>query len=513
MGLQYLSRQLRQQTLGTQTLELGGQKLGYRDFEFNGSVYLVYKSSPLRTRVLWTQDHPSSIDVVCTPMSDNSRYWTLMRLEASGKARARVLETAKTWFEVCFDSVQADQVQPRLWAVYQDQHDEVVAAQLCLRCWVSQGIYQACAQLVHKFGQRYQFTLTDLLGYVLDDDGKPLGAYQPLTVRILETFDATKGKLLSWVYKLTQSHPDINRLLLDRGLYRASDWAILNDTTLSQLQRVLSDIYGWNEAEVSQGCHLLARYHQVYRQARLQQRLNKAIGHRCEVPSDDQLRQIDAAQSPQAVLAQLRALAELLRDHKVQVRQGAPFAVSMDDLDPDRLMVASDAPEDSETEAARFLQGYRRQLRQCLIDSLTTGIQVKIDKLKRKQPKKAQAFVKGLSLFHCEGLSMGAIAPQIGYQTQVQVTRLLDLKRFRQDIRNQIIPCLQTAVQTQALNYTSADQLTALAQQLDQLLSDDVDRVMAEAAAEAQMPKNRTTHSLFAVQLCQTIHIFLNEAA
>ncbi|MEO0538679.1 MAG: hypothetical protein AAF215_33070 [Cyanobacteria bacterium P01_A01_bin.123] len=445
-------------------------------------------------------------------MSDTSRYWTLMRLEASGKARTRVLETAKIWFESCFDSVQADQVQTQLWTIYQGKHDEVASAQLCLRCWVSQGIYQACAQLVQKFGQRYQFTLTDLLGYVLDDDGKSLGAYQPLTVKILESFDATKGKLLSWVYKLTQSHPDINRLLLDRGLYRASDWAILNDTSLSQLQRILRDIYGWSETEVAQPCRLLACYHQIYRQTRLQQRLAKTARHRCEAPNDNQLQQIDGTRSPQTVLAQLKALADVLRDHKVQVRQGAPFAVSMDSLDPERLVV-NDASDDSETETTRFLQGYRSQLKQCLVDSLTAGIQFKVDKFKRKQPEKAHAFVKGLSLFHCEGLSMGAIAPQVGCQTQVQVTRLLDLKRFRQDVRNQIIPCLQTRLQTQALTYVSADRLQAIAHQLDQLLSDDVDRVMAEAAAEAQMPKNRTTRSLFAVQLCQTIHVFLDEAA
>lgn len=436
-----------------------------------------------------------------------------MRLESSGKARTQVLEMAKIWFQDAFDRVQTDQLQIQLWAIYQRQLDQPGSAQLCLRCWVSHGIYQACVQLVQKFGQRYQFGLADLLGYVLDDDGKPLAAYQPLTVKILESYDATRGKLLSWVYKRTQSHPDINRTLLDRGLYRASDWAILNDTTPAQLGRILSGIYGWSETETAGQCQLLARYHQVYRQARLQQRLAKTTGHRCEAPNDKQLRQMDATQSSQTVLAQLKAIADVLRDHKVQVRQGAPFTVSMDRFDPDRLAIADGTESEDENESARFLQGYRTQLKQCLADSLTLGIQAKLDKFKRKQPEKAQAFVQGLSLFHCEGLSMGAIAPQIGCQTQVQVTRLLDLKRFRQDIRNQMIPCLQATVQTQALNYVSADHLQTIAQQLDQVLADDIDRVMAEAAAEAQMPKNRTSRSLFAVQLCQTIHVFLDDAA
>lgn len=438
-------------------------------------------------------------------MSEQSRYWRLVRLDSTGQARFRPLPPIKTWFQTCFDQQAEAGVQTQLLDLWRRQSPDQMAALLSLRCFVSHSILQGCRQLVQAFGQRYQFTLTDLLAYVLDDDGSPPGPYQPLTMKILETYDAAKGKLTTWTFRLTQSHPEINRELLDRGLYRASDWALLNDTAPSQLQRILAEVYGHSQAEVEQAVMLLERYHEVYRQMRLELRLAGKGSHRCEPPTPEQLRQMDDQRSPEVVLAQLQAIADRLRNYKVQVRQKAPFTQSIDALEDWEIP----APAVEEDPADQFLQHYREQLQQSLATAIAESIHARRAKLARKNPPQDQLFVQGLARFHCQGMAMAAIAAELGLKNQVQVTRLLDLRRFRGEVRNRLLPQLQAAVRTQAQAFVDPEELATLASQIDRLLAETVDEVMAEAAAEAQTPKHRPTHSRFARQLCQTIHAFL----
>jgi hypothetical protein len=117
--------------------------------------------------------------------------------------------------------------------------------------------------------------------------------------------------------------------------------------------------------------------------------------------------------------------------------------------------------------------------------------------------------VQGLHLFHCKGLGMGKLASNIGLANQVQVNRLLNLKRLRSDVRHRLLPQLCETVRRQALAYVSADRLKALDQTLETLLAEEVDDMLAAAAAEAQQPKGRTAKSLFAHQFCTTIHPFM----
>ncbi|MEL6130756.1 MAG: hypothetical protein AAFR30_12755, partial [Cyanobacteria bacterium J06628_4] len=55
------------------------------------------------------------------------------------------------------------------------------------------------------------------------------------------------------------------------------------------------------------------------------------------------------------------------------------------------------------------------------------------------------------------------------------------------------------------LQHISADRLTEIAQQLDHILLEETASVMAEAASEAQIPKNRTANSVFSRRLCKTV--------
>ena len=103
---------------------------------------------------------------------------------------------------------------------------------------------------------------------------------------------------------------------------------------------------------------------------------------------------------------------------------------------------------------------------------------------------------------------MKAIAPQVGLTTQVQVTRLMNLKRLRADVRNALLSQLRDRVQAAALAVTSAERLHEIGDHLDALLAEDADRLIAEAESEAKIPYNRTAKSVFARQLCESVHTF-----
>ena len=69
----------------------------------------------------------------------------------------------------------------------------------CLRCFISYQIDQVCIQLERCFGSTYGFTRYDLFVLVLDDTlselnkirQSNLATYQPLTIKILQTFDVS----------------------------------------------------------------------------------------------------------------------------------------------------------------------------------------------------------------------------------------------------------------------------------------------------------------------------------
>ena len=82
----------------------------------------------------------------------------------------------------------------------------------------------------------------------------------------------------------------------------------------------------------------------------------------------------------------------------------------------------------------------------------------------------------------------------------------MDLKRFRADVRSELLTRLQSQVPEAVLAFTTPEQLAALGDRLDALLSEAVDRLIAEAESEAQIPHHRTANSRFARQLCASLH-------
>lgn len=444
------------------------------------------------------------------------RYWQLIRLDGSGQCQVHTLVPVQTWLQAtCADlladaTTPDDALQQRLHPLAQT--DPAHPAALSLRCYISHQSQRVCIRLAQQFGDTYGFTAEDLYPLVLDDDGQPpdrptnqtAPAYHPLSLTILASFDPAKAQLSTWATRLIKTHPDLDRALLERGLYRVSDWAILNDTTPDQLDRIWRHYHLCSAAEVAQAQTLLSQYHQVYRQDRLRQRRSR--GGKCQPPTPEQLSRIDPQRSPRTVLADLKAMAAQLRQYRIHARNGHPIPYG---AEPAWDAMAPADAGDPAAEQDAFLETYRQVLHTSLEQVLVQVLQGAIAKHQQKQPPRAAAYVRGLYLFHCEGQAMGKLAAQIGLTSQVQVNRLLQLKRLRAEVRQQLIPQLQQCLATAALDYISADRLRHIDHTLAQVLSERVDDLMADAAREAQIPKGRTADSLFSRQLCQTLHQFM----
>ena len=100
---------------------------------------------------------------------------------------------------------------------------------------------------------------------------------------------------------------------------------------------------------------------------------------------------------------------------------------------------------------------------------------------------------------------MGTIAKETGLKSQVQVTRLLKLKRLRIEICAHWLNQMRQVVQAEALKHISQHRLSQISQQLEQILSEETEGVMAEAAAEAQLAKRSEAKSTFSRRLCKTL--------
>jgi HPt (histidine-containing phosphotransfer) domain-containing protein len=442
-----------------------------------------------------------------------SRYWKLVRLDATGGRRIQAMTDLQTFLEAQFGDEDANSViQKQLMAL---RHEGEAKADRALRCFISGQIEQVCIQLEGQFGGSHGFNRYDLLPLVLNDvftdrPARPERAstYVSTAQQILASFDPDRASLSTWTMRLVKHDRDLNAFLLECGVYLLSDWAILNDTTPNKLVRVLSPTL--TVPEVNQAERLLEAYHAVYRSDRMLQRQQGQKGA-CPAPTPEQLqRMVDQlATIPPltgaGVLAKLRAIADRLRQHRVATRGGRLPTYSLDSTTEDGgtplvdRIAATDTAADEPSPYKQFLQSYRAGFITALEQALPQVIGLRLAKAK---PAKAAAFLQALKLFHCEGLSMGDIAQQVGLQAQFQVSRLLNLKALRDDVRHQMLQQLLTLIKAKAADYVSADRLQQFDQQIEQALGEQIDSLIQEAAAQAQSPKGYVTESVFGKTLC-----------
>jgi hypothetical protein len=440
-------------------------------------------------------------------MSRNARYWKLTRLDLTGHRKVAELPEAKAFFQQQLgddhDDLLPQEIQGKLLAA----SDREPLADLCLRCFISNQIEQVCIQLEQQFGLNHGFSRLDLFPLVLDDDGKLNANSQYLSVarNILNTFEPSKGSLSTWTIRLVKHNRDLNQFLMESGVCLLSDWAILNDTNASKLRRVMTEFHHISAYETEQALVLLEAYHAVYRADRLAQRQTGVRGA-CPAPTEDQLQRIQqelGEGTPRSILAKLQQLASQLRQYRVAARAGRLPTVSMESGENvtigDRLAAPTDHEDDGANEQNAFLQAFRGQFGTALESAFNHVIQARTSRYKAA---KSQSFVAALKLFHCQGRSMTEIAAQVGLQAQFQVSRLLNLKAFREDVRHQMVQQLLAFVKQQAAELMSPDRLQQLDAQIEAALNEQIEGIMQEAAAQAQSPKDYVTGTMFSRTLC-----------
>ncbi|MFM2432822.1 MAG: hypothetical protein RLZZ511_4036 [Cyanobacteriota bacterium] len=445
-----------------------------------------------------------------------NQYSTLLRLKADGNYAPKVLATAQDFFTQEFSgSIDAPEIIPKLL------RHPAPEAQLCLRCYISQEIIQACISLIQQYGDTYKFQLADLLPFVLDDDGRSTSlqgssnGYKPLSIQILESFNAASGSLRNWIIRFVRQHPMLQQFLLEQGLHMITDWGLLNDTAPDSLERILREFYQATSPEIDFAIVLLNSYRDVYLYDRQQQSGRK----RCQEPSESQLQRMAALikQNSNRVLTtvnlldQLKHLAGQIRQCRIYRRGGqarqSNFNQSLDvpeTAEQLEYQIAQNQPEPDENadQVMAFLQAFRQEFTAALEQALSQVVQHRL----QQTPKKAEKFLQALEQLHCQRRSMGEIAPMIGMKRQDDVSRLLQLKAFRGDVRNIILHQLKTFMQEKGPFFIDPDRLAQVAQKIDAALEAQIDEVITAAQKEATTVKGYIQPSLFTEKLCTYLH-------
>jgi hypothetical protein len=442
-------------------------------------------------------------------MVQSSRYYHMAMLTSTGQCQLKELPLAKDAFnhQLADDSTASTdkEVQLALWQQWQAGGQEAYLARLCLRCWVSGQIALVCRQLAQQFGSTYSFTAEDLWPLVLNDDGTLEPTYEPFSLKILASYDPNRGALSTWANNSTKDYSDINQFLLNQGLYRASDWAILNDTRVEQLPKILT---GYRASELAYLSQLLNNYHRVYladRRASMAT-MSRSAKRKCLPPTSEQLNRIDCTRSPSFVMTQLQDLANALRQYRISVRGGMLVTQSLDSDEDWQERYAAYEPREDEQTQDDFLQRYREDFEFTLKESIHQIAQTYAEKHRHINPPRDQIYLEALILLHCKRFSMKAIAQKLGLASQVQVTRLLVLNRFRSEIKVYWLRKLQNRVKDETLKHILPDRFDKIVQQLDDFLNSATQNVMQEAEAEMKTPQgSRQALSVFSKSLCETL--------
>lgn len=483
-------------------------------------------------------------------MSAASRYWLLLRIDATGRRVRQEIAPALAFFAQIFPQFVAAENVPdasiqrllvEMWQTAILGSNDVHPAELCLRCFISSTIEQVVVQLETSFGNNYGFTRHDLFPFVLNDiiverPMKGIGisktgenssnphssinsSYTSLASEILQTFNPDRSSLSSWTAKLVRQHSELRAFLVEHGVYLVTDWAILNDTSPEQLQRVLVEFHHLSAVEIEQATILLESYHAVYRRDRRTARKTGTIGQ-CRLPTSEQLQQIaqqfnfktNHKLQPSDILTQLQDLAELLRQYRIYIKSGSCFGESLDnpigrdDNNPTPAeQIPYTEPNGDEEEQIEFLQFYRQQFIDCLDTALSNAIKCRRAVLQRQNEAQVEKFTLSLHLYHCQGKSMGEIATIVGLQAQYQVTRLLKLKELRADVRQLMLKSLLKSVLDQAIVYTDLQEAKKLEQKIEIALDEQVNELIHKAEAESSVAKHCALKSLFARRLCKIL--------
>ncbi|EKU99229.1 hypothetical protein Lepto7375DRAFT_1250 [Leptolyngbya sp. PCC 7375] len=470
-----------------------------------------------------------------------SRYWTLWCIDPAGAGagfRQRYIASAEQFWQAqqrddCGKTLRSPAVTGAAlaalfcWFESAEAHSDRALAGLCLRCYVSEPILNACRQLDSLFGGE-SFTYRDLLPFVLNDDGKKLivldrdrktqlvltpdgdahpTAYKVFSVQVLQTFrphDAASMSLDSWAYLQTKQNSALKQFIAEYGFKPLSDWALLNRARPTQIDRLSP-----------RDRHLVQVFHAVYRRDRRQQRQGS---RRCLDPTVAQLQEMVTHLKARGIAAQLPTLLADLQQVALQFRQYDLWRcrepLELTDLETDRYGLRADLPsaaggdcaaEHSEQQA--LLTFFYGQLHRALAEAIQQAVGDRLEFLSQSKGYAALAdrFLPGLSLYYHEHLSLKQISAVLSLSGWAQARRLLNPGELLSTVRALTIRQVLDNMlkQAQAHGLTSLppqpDYLKNLAAQIEALADADI---FQAAFDEIRAGKNRQLTSVYAQQLC-----------
>jgi hypothetical protein len=474
-------------------------------------------------------------------MELSSRYWNMWRISPAGDRQGYEscpVPTAQEFFTKTFQTPTAQDepialsnsrqaaYQTELMPRFQQSSLDVMTraqAGLCLRCYVSRPILNACRKIDSLFGGQQCFTYQDLLPFVLNDDGETLmlleddlktqvvldenGETRPtdykfFSMEILQTFKPdpqTSLSLDNWVYLQTKQNREIKNFLAEFGFKNLSDWALLNRASQPQLER-LSE----------RDRHLIQAFHSVYRRDR---RNNKSAA-KCPDPSRDQLNEMltclqkydVAVDNPAQLMTALKQVATQLRQYDIWSSREPLELYNPDDSN---YTPRSDLPHESydaqELEQQELLAFFEEQLKTALGQAIEKGVGDRIAALENgRYAPFAAKFVPGLQQYYEQGLSLKEIAPQLGMTSWDQARRILNpgdlLNTVRSLTLQQVLECVLDKANQMGLTALppEPDYLKTLMEHIEAFADAEVFR---EAAEEIRVGKNRLMQSLYAYSL------------
>ncbi|MEM9213205.1 MAG: hypothetical protein AAGD25_02565 [Cyanobacteria bacterium P01_F01_bin.150] len=481
-------------------------------------------------------------------MSELSSYWTWISLDRVGGYHKLVLSdpqtVVKTQVFPMVNKTDSDiesqlplttqpqghrQIQKQLLEHWQ-LHPQERGARDALCCYISHKLERCCTDIAQAFGQRSGFSRDDLLPCVLMErrslhqlspgfpvdwaSDKPL----PLVLKILNTFDPSKGSLSTWTQQLFKSDRLIKQFLLDHGIEQVTDWFLLNNATPGRLQRMFETL-NLSQAELNAAVVLLNVYHCHYRDVVLAQR-KPGSRRPFSPPSPEQLQEIvnhlEQPFTTDTVLEALQQLANWIRQAQLMRRGRFQSASNFQDVGNATDVMAQDSTaESSEDESIMALvRSGQGIFHECLQGAIATVISHRLVLLqpKAQTPKsiaKAQQkqarLLNALALFHCEGKTMADIATALDLTDQPRVSKLLALKALRADIGRNLLYDLQRKLAPLAASSGDVKTLKETEQRIQEVVSQAFESLDADARREAHDGLHRGGQSLLAQAVCQDV--------
>jgi hypothetical protein len=404
--------------------------------------------------------------------------------------------------------------------------DKIARAQagLCLRCYVSSPILNACRKIDSLFRAQEGFTYQDLLPFALNDDGETLllleddikthlvladdgktraAEYKFFSIEILQTYKPdtlASMSLDNWVYLKTKQNGEIKNFLAEFGFKNLSDWALLNRARPTQLER-LSE----------RDRHLVEAFHRVYRRDRRQQK--QPIAKCCD-PSKEQLQEMQThLQKSDVAITDSAQLLTALQHVAIQLRQYDLWCsrepLELYNPDDSNYTPRGDLTHESydalELEQQELLAFFEEQLKTALGQAIEKAVGERMSALKNSRyAPLATQFVPGLQQYYGQGLPLKEIASQLGMTSWDQARRVLNPGDLLNTVRTLTLQQVLERVLDKAnrMGLTpippEPDYLQTLIEQIEAFADAEIFR---EAAEEIRAGKNRSMHSVYAHSL------------